>query len=112
MIAVDPDYQNQGVGSELVTFAVDRIVERGMSLAEIGTGGDPGHAPARRVYEKAGFSPINGPCKPKLGPFFSGHAGPIVMLPRSELAVITCGEAAFFRTVTVLDPTKVCVWIW
>ena len=58
MIAVDPDHQNRGVGSELVTFAVDRIVERGMKLAEIGTGGDPGHAAARRVYEKAGFTPL------------------------------------------------------
>lgn len=58
MIAVDPDYQNRGIGSDLVAFAVDRIVERGMTLAEIGTGGDPGHAPARRVYEKAGFTPL------------------------------------------------------
>ncbi len=58
MIAVDPDYQNRGIGLALVTFAVDRIAERGMALAEIGTGGDPGHAPARRVYEKAGFTPL------------------------------------------------------
>jgi ribosomal protein S18 acetylase RimI-like enzyme len=58
MIAVDPDYHNRGIGTELVTFAVDRIMERGMKLAEIGTGGDPGHAPARRVYEKAGFTPL------------------------------------------------------
>jgi ribosomal protein S18 acetylase RimI-like enzyme len=58
MIAVDPDHQNRGIGSDLVAFAVDRIVERGMTLAEIGTGGDPGHAPARRVYEKAGFTPL------------------------------------------------------
>jgi len=26
-----------------------------VGLAVVGTGGDPGHAPARRVYEKAGF---------------------------------------------------------
>ena len=55
MIAVDPDYQNRGVGLGLVNFAVDRIAELGLPLAEIGTGGDPGHAPARHVYEKAGF---------------------------------------------------------
>jgi ribosomal protein S18 acetylase RimI-like enzyme len=58
MIAVDPDYQNQGIGLDLVTFAVDRIAELGMALAQIGTGGDPGHAPARHVYEKAGFTPF------------------------------------------------------
>jgi hypothetical protein len=26
-----------------------------MSVAMVETGGDPGHAPARRTYEKAGF---------------------------------------------------------
>lgn len=24
----------------------------------VGTGGDPGHAPARRLYERAGFTPV------------------------------------------------------
>jgi hypothetical protein len=38
----------------------------------------------------------------KLGPFQDGL---IVMLPRSELAEIVCGDAAFLRTVTVLEPT-------
>ena len=27
-----------------------------MRLAVVGTGGDPGHAPARRCYEKAGYT--------------------------------------------------------
>jgi ribosomal protein S18 acetylase RimI-like enzyme len=58
MIAVDPGHQNRGIGLELVNFAVDRIAELGLPLAEIGTGGDPGHAPARHVYEKAGFTPV------------------------------------------------------
>ena len=58
MIAVDPDYQNQGIGLDLVTFAVDRFTEQGLPLAQIGTGGDPGHAPARHVYAKAGFTPV------------------------------------------------------
>ncbi len=58
MVAVDPGYQNRGIGLELVNFAVDRIAELGLPLAEIGTGGDPGHAPARHVYEKAGFIPV------------------------------------------------------
>ena len=48
MLAVDPDYQQRGIGLALVSFAVDRITELGVPLAEIGTGGDPGHAPARR----------------------------------------------------------------
>jgi hypothetical protein len=33
------------------------------------------------------------------------HAGLIVMLPKSELALMTCGDAAFLCTVTLLDPT-------
>jgi GNAT superfamily N-acetyltransferase len=58
MLAVDPDYQQRGIGIALVDFAVDRITELGIPLAEIGTGGDPGHAPARRLYERAGFTPV------------------------------------------------------
>ena len=58
VVAVDPDHQNQGIGLALVNFAAGRITELGVPLAEIGTGGDPGHAPARSVYEKAGFTPM------------------------------------------------------
>lgn len=58
MVAVDPDYQNNGIGLDLIAFAVDRIAELGIPLVEIGTGGDPGHAPARHVYEKAGFTAV------------------------------------------------------
>jgi ribosomal protein S18 acetylase RimI-like enzyme len=55
MIAVDPDYQRRGIGTELTAFALERMREAGMSVAMVETGGDPGHAPARRTYEKAGF---------------------------------------------------------
>ena len=55
MVAVDPDHQGHGVGSVLTEYALVRMKEAGMSVAMVETGGDPGHAPARRVYEKAGF---------------------------------------------------------
>ncbi|MBW4652178.1 MAG: GNAT family N-acetyltransferase [Kaiparowitsia implicata GSE-PSE-MK54-09C] len=55
MIAVDPDVQGHGVGSALIEFALDWIKDAGMSIAMVETGGDPGHAPARHTYEKAGF---------------------------------------------------------
>ena len=55
MIAVDPDYQNRGVGTALTEFALNWMKEKGMSIAMVETGGDRGHAPARHTYEKAGF---------------------------------------------------------
>ena len=58
MIAVDPDHQNRGIGSALLGHASDRISAAGVRLVQLGTGGDPGHAPARHTYEKAGFTPL------------------------------------------------------
>lgn len=55
MVAVDPDHQREGVGTALTDFAVGWIRDAGMAVARVETGGDPGHAPARRIYEKAGF---------------------------------------------------------
>lgn len=55
MIAVDPDFQGQGIGTALIEFALDWMKDAGMSIAMVETGGDPGHAPARHTYEKAGF---------------------------------------------------------
>ena len=37
-------------------FALARMKESGMKVASLSTGGDPGHAPARRAYEKAGYT--------------------------------------------------------
>lgn len=56
MLGVDPAQQGRGAGSALTEFAVERIREEGMTLAVIRTGGDDTHAPARAVYEKAGFA--------------------------------------------------------
>lgn len=58
MLAVDPDQQRRGVGSALIDAAVEYMREEGMDIAQIGTGGDPGHAPARAAYEKAGFTAL------------------------------------------------------
>ena len=55
MIAVDPDAQGKGIGTALTEFALAWMKDAGMSIAMVETGGDPGHAPARRTYEKAGF---------------------------------------------------------
>ncbi len=56
MIAVDPGQQRQGVGASLTAVAVEWFAASGMTLAMVETGGDAGHAPARRTYERAGFT--------------------------------------------------------
>ena len=58
LLAVNPNYQNAGIGSQLNQRALGLMKAAGMKLAVVGTGGDEGHAPARRSYEKAGFTPI------------------------------------------------------
>lgn len=58
MIAVDPTHQRRGVSAALTELAVAEMRKRGMTLATVSTGGDPGHAPARAAYEKAGFIPF------------------------------------------------------
>ena len=56
MTAVHPEHQNCGIGTQLNLFALEKLKESGMKLAVVGTGGDDGHAPARRSYEKAGYT--------------------------------------------------------
>jgi len=56
LIAVHPNYQSHGIATELCRIALEQMKERGMTLARVETGGDPSHAPARRAYEKAGFT--------------------------------------------------------
>ena len=54
MLAVDPEFQRRGIGASLMTFALEEIKAAGMAVAMVETGADPGHAPARATYEKAG----------------------------------------------------------
>ncbi|MEU4690384.1 GNAT family N-acetyltransferase [Actinoplanes sp. NPDC023714] len=56
MIAVHPDHQRHGYGRALMEFAVQRLSDQGLALINVGTGGDPGHAPARALYESVGFT--------------------------------------------------------
>ena len=58
MLAVDPDHQQRGLGLELTAVATEWIRAAGLSIAMIDTGGDPGHEPARRLYERAGYRPM------------------------------------------------------
>jgi GNAT superfamily N-acetyltransferase len=60
MIAVDPAYQRRGIATQLMDRSVEHMRERGMDIAAVGTGGDPGHAPARAVYEALGYTALPG----------------------------------------------------
>ena len=53
--AVHPKHAGRGIGTRMYAFALERLQAGGMQVAEVATGGDPAHAPARRAYEKAGF---------------------------------------------------------
>jgi len=56
MIAVDPGAQRRGIATALTDVALEEMRAGGLTLAIVATGGDPGHAPARATYEKAGFT--------------------------------------------------------
>lgn len=54
-LVVHPDYQNDGIGTALNDYTLQKMRDAGIKLAVVGTGGDVAHAPARRAYEKSGF---------------------------------------------------------
>lgn len=54
-LAVDPSHQGSGTGTMLTETATDWLRQQGARVAMIGTGGDPGHAAARRTYEKSNY---------------------------------------------------------
>jgi ribosomal protein S18 acetylase RimI-like enzyme len=58
MIATDPQFQRRGIAARLTDFTLDEMRRRGMTIATVATGADHGHAPARRAYERAGFTAI------------------------------------------------------
>ncbi len=58
LLAVHPEYQNGGIGTELNNRALQRMQAAGMKMAVVETGGDESHAPARRSYEKAGYTAL------------------------------------------------------
>jgi GNAT superfamily N-acetyltransferase len=41
-----------------VRHAVEQLRTEGIALAVVATGGDAGHAPARALYEHAGFTAV------------------------------------------------------
>ncbi len=54
--AVHPDYQGRGIAGRLYGAAFECMRQAGIRYVRVNTGADPAHAPARRAYEKAGFT--------------------------------------------------------
>ncbi|MCG8466588.1 MAG: GNAT family N-acetyltransferase [Gemmatimonadetes bacterium] len=54
--AVLPRSSGRGIGTAMYEFVLERMKEVGIRVATVSTGGDASHAPARRAYEKVGFT--------------------------------------------------------
>jgi len=56
LLAVHPEFQRRGIATQLNQAALAEMKAAGMKMAVAETGGEEGHAPARRAYEKAGYT--------------------------------------------------------
>jgi len=54
--AVDPECGLKGIGQQMYAEVFRRFKDEGMLYAQVTTGLDDTHAPARRAYERAGFN--------------------------------------------------------
>lgn len=56
--AVHPSHQRKGIGTLMYRHVLDLMRVAELKYAQVGTGGDLSHVPARRAYEQIGFVPI------------------------------------------------------
>ncbi|MFC4057905.1 GNAT family N-acetyltransferase [Planomonospora corallina] len=57
-LAVSGEHRRHHVGTVLCEHAFGEMRTLGAEVVEIGTGGDPFHAPARALYKKLGCTPL------------------------------------------------------
>ena len=55
--AVLPEYRGRGIGAQLLDHVLKLMEAAGMDFAEVSTGTDEPYSPARRMYERQGFTP-------------------------------------------------------
>lgn len=55
IVGVDPEHRRKGIATKLTEECLRMIKAKGLELAMVETGGDPGHAAARATYESMGF---------------------------------------------------------
>lgn len=58
ILAVSDKHRRHQVGTALCEHAFEKMRTLGAEVVEIGTGGDPFHAPARALYEALGCTPL------------------------------------------------------
>jgi ribosomal protein S18 acetylase RimI-like enzyme len=58
ILAVSAKHRRHHVGTALCEHAFEKMRTLGAEVVEIGTGGDPFHAPARALYERLGCTPL------------------------------------------------------
>jgi len=56
LLAVHPESQRRGIATQLNAAALDAMKAAGMKMAVAETGGEEGHAAARKAYEKVGYT--------------------------------------------------------
>lgn len=52
---VSSNFRGLGIGPKMYNFVFEKMKEEGLLYAQVTTGLDDGHAPARKAYQKAGF---------------------------------------------------------
>jgi len=52
---VSPEYSGLGIGTYQMNKILELMKKEGMEIAEVLTGLNEGHTPARKMYEKVGF---------------------------------------------------------
>lgn len=59
-LAIDKEYQGQGIGSDLLRFALDLAIVTSQSVGTVGVLTHPLYADVRAFYERWGFSDLDG----------------------------------------------------
>ena len=58
LLAVSPLHRRRHIGRRLCELAITHLRDGGVEVVQIGTGGDPFHAPARALYQSLGLTHI------------------------------------------------------
>jgi ribosomal protein S18 acetylase RimI-like enzyme len=78
-IAVDPRFQGQGIGRQLMDAVEVRITKLGGQRIYADTSGKPQYAPTREFYERAGFR-----CEARLADFYSPGDDRVIYVKRLD----------------------------